>query len=356
MEQNEYSLDPFFELSADLLCIAGFDGYFKRINPAVSRLLEYSIEELMSNPINTFIHPDDVELTSRYRDKIKENIPLLNFENRYITKSGKVVWLSWTSIPLNSEQLVYAIAKNVTHQKRLEADRAALIADLTRANHELKELSYSTSHDLRAPVTNLLSIHQLLDSSGAVDPQAQQLLGYLKKATGQLYKTLDDYLDTISKDGIVKVMVETLQIEQVLAEVLSSIESLVRDSGATFQVDLHAAPTIRFSKTYLESVLLNLITNSIKYAQPGIAPVVRVRSFKAEKHLVLEVADNGLGMDMEKVGNKLFGLHQKFSDRADSKGIGLYLVHNHVASMGGKIEVSSKLNEGTTFKISIPAG
>lgn len=111
-EQNSnYPLTPFFELSSDLLCIAGFDGYFKRMNPALCDLLEYSKEELLSHPINSFVHPDDRHLTKKHRDNIRKGKPLLNFENRYVTKRGKTVWLSWTSIPLNDKRLVYAIAK-----------------------------------------------------------------------------------------------------------------------------------------------------------------------------------------------------------------------------------------------------
>lgn len=112
-----YNTELFFDLSADLLFIAGFDGYFRKVNPAACQLLEYSIEELLAQPINHFIHKEDREITSQMRANIRAGKPLLNFENRYVTKSGAVVWLSWTSMPLGELELVYAIAKNVTHLK-----------------------------------------------------------------------------------------------------------------------------------------------------------------------------------------------------------------------------------------------
>ncbi|HVW15708.1 MAG TPA: PAS domain S-box protein [Mucilaginibacter sp.] len=117
---DNYSLEFFFELSPDLLCIAGFDGYFKKINPAVSKTLGYTEEELFSRPINSFVHPDDQHVTEYRRNLIRKGTPLLNFENRYLTKTGEIVWLTWTSMPVNSKKLVFAIAKNVTHRKRLE--------------------------------------------------------------------------------------------------------------------------------------------------------------------------------------------------------------------------------------------
>src|ERR1700760_2729395 len=89
-----YNPELFFELSPDLLCIAGYDGYFKKINPTVSKVLGYTNEELFARPIDSFVHPEDRGLTAKKRDNIKKDNPLLNFENRYVTKSGEIVWLS----------------------------------------------------------------------------------------------------------------------------------------------------------------------------------------------------------------------------------------------------------------------
>ena len=115
-----FDLEYFFELSPDLLCIAGYDGYFKKINPAVSKTLGYSNQELFSRPINSFVHPDDQAITSKNRELIKDDQPLIDFENRYITKSGEIVWLSWTSMPIKRDRMVFAIAKIISHKKKLE--------------------------------------------------------------------------------------------------------------------------------------------------------------------------------------------------------------------------------------------
>ena len=108
--EGAYHFDNFFNISADFICIAGFDGYFKRINPAVSKALGYSEEELYANPISSFVYEPDLKITLETREQVYKNKPLLNFENRYLTKSGAIVWLSWTSMPIESEKLVYAIA------------------------------------------------------------------------------------------------------------------------------------------------------------------------------------------------------------------------------------------------------
>lgn len=134
-----FDLEYFFELSPDLLCIAGFDGYFKKINPSVSITLGYTNEELFASPINSFIHPDDHAITALKRMELYKGQPILNFENRYLTKSGEIVLLSWTSMQIKRDELVFAIAKNVTFKKHLdEFDRISAILEMINNDHKLR--------------------------------------------------------------------------------------------------------------------------------------------------------------------------------------------------------------------------
>ncbi|HEU0109707.1 MAG TPA: PAS domain S-box protein [Flavisolibacter sp.] len=111
-----------FELTPDLVCIAGKDGFFKKINPAVSQTLGYSDEELMSRPIASFMHPEDREYTAMKRAALLQGKPLLNLQNRYCTKAGEVVWLEWTSVYLPEKEVVFAIAKDITVRKLIDQD------------------------------------------------------------------------------------------------------------------------------------------------------------------------------------------------------------------------------------------
>jgi PAS domain S-box-containing protein len=115
-----FNLEIFFESSPDLLCIAGFDGYFKRVNAAVSDVLEYSMEELLSRPINSFVYSEDLQRTIQSRQSIIGGNTLRHFDNRYVTKTGKVVWLSWTSVQIQGKDLIFGVAKDITQRKMLE--------------------------------------------------------------------------------------------------------------------------------------------------------------------------------------------------------------------------------------------
>lgn len=349
---DEFLLEHFFELSPDLFCIAGFDGYFKKINPAVSKLLGYTNEELFSKPINDFIYSSDQHITSKHRNELTKNKPLLNFENRYVTKSGEIVWLSWTSMPIESQKIVYAIAKNITHNKKLEEERNLLLTNFAKINKDLKKLSYTGSHDLRSPVNNLLSIFSLLDVSKIEDPETLQFIDMLKSTSESLRQALNDYVDILILEENNVAQIEELDLSEALNTVTRSINSLIQNSKTTISADFSELEKINFNKAYLESIFLNLITNSIKYARPGNLPIISIHSQKTNGISQLIFSDNGLGFDMNVVKDKIFGLHQKFHNHIDSKGIGLYLVYNHINSLGGNIVVESEINVGTKFIIS----
>ncbi len=349
---STYKFEHFFELSPDLLCIAGFDGYWKRINPSVSRILGYSVEELLSRPITSFVHPDDRLITDKSREFLTESTPLINFENRYISKDGRIIWLSWTSMPVEKERLIYAIAKNVTSKKKLEEERNQQLLILTKTHQDLKQLSYTTSHDLRSPINNLLSLVSLLDDSKINDPEILQYLAFLKSSAENLNEILNNSVDVLTQKDQLNIQIEELDLEQHLNSVLDSIQSILEGSNVSIKADFSQLKTIKFNKNYLESILLNLITNSIKYARSGISPIISIHSTRSNGINQLVISDNGMGFDMEKVRDKVFGLNQKFHDHPDSKGIGLYLVYNHINSLGGSISLDSKINEGATFTIS----
>lgn len=355
MKDYEFDYKHFFDMTPDLLCIAGYDGYFKKINPAVSNVLGYSEEELYSRPINDFVYKEDKEITNKVRNDLTRSIPLHNFENRYQTKNGEVVWLSWTSLPVDSKELVYAIAKDVTHRKKLEEDRMAMLENLAKTNKELKTFNLTASHDLRSPLNGLISVFELLDTSRINDQESRELMEVLKLTGENLKETLNNYVDILSQKLGEKTKLEEVNLEESLNQVLDSIRSLVQTSGATIKTDFSETKTVRFNRRYMESIYLNLVTNAIKYAKEDTPPVISIYSEIRDSETYLNIADNGVGFDMDKVNDKIFGLHETFHNHHDSKGVGLYLVKNHITSLGGSIDVESKVDMGSRFIIRFPS-
>ncbi|MFC5625378.1 PAS domain-containing sensor histidine kinase [Algoriphagus winogradskyi] len=353
---SEYSqYDIFFEITPDLVCIAGFDGYFKKVNPAVIDVLGYSYEELYAKPVNHFVFDEDKEKTAMVRKSLFNSTPLVDFENRYVTKSGEVVWLSWTSQPIEQSKLVFAIAKNITQKKELEAERNTLLTNLTEINKDLRHIGHMTSHDLRSPVNNLLSIYELLDFSKITDKDTLDLMEVFKICCEDLREKLNFYSKELKDKQSLYIPFEEIDLNKIVKKVSKSISLLIKNSNATISSDFSEVKKIHSNPNYLESIFLNLITNSIKYKKPGIPPVITITSKLVEDKIQLSFTDNGQGFDLDKVGNKLFGFQQSFHSKKDSTGIGLYLVYNHVKGLGGTIEVESIPEEGTTFRISLNA-
>ncbi|MDT7827895.1 PAS domain-containing sensor histidine kinase [Pricia sp. S334] len=344
-------LAPFFDLSMDCLCIAGYDGYFKKINPAFVSLLGYSEEELRSRLISEFIYEEDRELTAKYRQNLENNRPLVNFENRYVCKSGELVWLHWTSIPLENERLIYAIAKDITHKKGLENERISQMSRLSRVNEKLKQLNYATSHDLRSPVNNLISMLDLIDLNKIDDNDTLEVLRFIRISAEGLNTSLNAYVDALKRNDVQHENFEEVSFNEIFEKTKNSIKSLIQKAKVEFHLDFSGLESMQYSAAYMESIFLNLITNSIKYARPGVAPVISITASERNSEKTLVYSDNGLGFDMDKVGHLIFNLNQKFHDNEDSKGVGLYLVHSHITGLGGRISVDSQVNEGSTFTI-----
>ena len=350
MAATGFKYELFFELSPDLLCIAGYDGYFKKINPAVAKTLGYPLEELYARPISDFVHPEDRDRTNKARAELTKSKPLFHFENRYLTKNGETVWLSWTSLPVDSDNLIFAIAKNVTHKKRLEADRNTLLANLSKANKDLLKLNYAASHDLQSPVNNLLALFELMDTSKIGDKETAQLVDVLQYAGEKIKHTLNNYTIHNTDSNALHVDVDTCDLQQCLDQVLESLSTLIDTSEATILTDFSKLNRITFNRNYLKSIFLNLITNAIKFAFPDRRAVIKIHASQDNNFDKLVIADNGPGLDIRKIKSDYFMIDPK-AEHCHGKGIGLYLVHTYVSAFGGEIKVDSKIGEGTTFTL-----
>jgi PAS domain S-box-containing protein len=133
-KRAEEELDRFFTLSLDLMCVAGFDGYFKRLNPVWERILGYTLDELLAHPYLDFVHPDDRSPTTTEADKLSGGLHVLKFENRYRHKDGTYRWLEWAAVPYPGEQVTYAAARDITDRKEATETIQRYSRDLAAEN------------------------------------------------------------------------------------------------------------------------------------------------------------------------------------------------------------------------------
>jgi len=328
------------------------------VNSTFESMTGYSIDEIRGKTRILFKgEKSDENDYARLNEAYRLNQPI-EFEALNYRKSGEEFWVNTSLIPVANQigQFTHwiAIQRDTTRRKKREIEREQLVKDLTRTNQELKQFSFITSHNMRAPLTNLMAILDLIDLSTIHDPITLELMEGFRISTQHLNSTLNDLVEILIIKEKEKVEQVWVPFEETCQTVQLSVQKQIQDSGAMIHANFSTAPGARFNPAYMESIFLNLITNSIKYAKKDRKPILFIYSLETEQYTQLIFEDNGLGFNMAKVQNKIFGLYQKFHNHPDSKGIGLYLVHSQVTSLGGSIEVESEENEGTKFIISFP--
>ncbi len=349
--ENSSDIELFFRSSKDLFCIAGFDGYFKKVNPAVLDTLGYTQEELFEKPIKYYIHEEDQPITGAERENLMRGGTLRNFENRYLTKGGDVIWLSWTSVSDVKSELVFAVAKNVTYKKLMEAERIRLYDELHEDYQRFKDLVSTVIHDLRAPATNIISVFKIYEELLDSQAPSAEALALLKVCVDDLNQRLNEQLDRIIDTSQSEAMIDKISLKTAFERSSVSLRAIIADCGAKLYTDFNASPYITFNQAYLDSIFLNLITNSIKYARPDVPLTIELKSKPDGDYTQLIFKDNGRGFNNRELGEKVFQFKQRFHEHTNSKGVGLYLVKKHLTQLGGEITVDSEEGVGTTFLI-----
>jgi signal transduction histidine kinase len=251
----------------------------------------------------------------------------------------------------------HAIEKNEWRQYQASYHRELQTANhqLARTNADLDNFVYAASHDLRQPVNNLRGLFEEIRRAATfADPADAQLLHYMDKSLHVLSTTIDD-LSTVVQEHRQPVaqLPEPVKLADLAADVLEALRPQVQATQAAIELDFAALPEVPCVRSNLRTILLNLMSNAIKYHHPDRAPHVQVRSYCDEADQpVLEVQDNGLGLNLGQYGTELFQLFRRFHPAAaEGTGVGLFLVNRLVQAQGGHIEVESEESFGTTFRV-----
>jgi signal transduction histidine kinase len=245
-------------------------------------------------------------------------------------------------------ELVIANAELVFQNEQKEK----MTTDLIQRNKDLEQFTYIISHNLRAPVANIIGLSYRLQQTGLPEDLRSQIGAGLSTSVTKLDEVIRDLNDILKIRQKVDESKQLINFAKFAADIQLSIEKMIENEKAVILWNFTAAEEIVTIKSYLHSIFFNLISNSLKYRQPTVPPMIKITSLKDNDKIVLLFEDNGIGIDLSKVGEHGFGLYKRFhTDKADGKGMGLYMVKTQVESMGGKISISSEVNTGTQFRI-----
>ena len=325
------------------------------VNPAFEKMTGYNQAEVLHQSATFFFkriqNKRDVKKIADALKK-KEAFTLETLTKR---KDNTNYWVNLSLIPITNHENQHthwiSIQRDITEEKEQEKEREQLIKELTQNNSDLKQFSYITSHNLRAPLSNLTGLLNLLEDIEIEDYELKEILQGFSKSTQQLNDTVNDLVNIIIIKDSLAIDKEPIVIRDVFENIFNQLSFLISNLNPIIKLDVDKVNTLFLNRSYFESILLNLTTNALRYSDPSRQLKILVAAKNLGTETQITFKDNGLGIDLKRHRDKVFGLYQRFHDNPDSKGLGLYLVKSQVESMGGNITIDSEVGVGTTFTI-----
>ncbi|WP_346236964.1 ATP-binding protein [Niabella insulamsoli] len=260
--------------------------------------------------------------------------------------------LSWQVIPGHEDlyDQVILTTVDITDLKRSKEDLNKSMEILDHQNKRLLDFSYIVSHNLRSHTSNIQSLSELLLVSDS-EKERTELTNHLHGVVNILASTIEALNDVVSINADLNLTQQQIPLREVADKTIHVLRNKIKQKEGVVLNNIPKETTIFHNKAYIESILLNLISNSLKYSKPNVCPIVTLNFTEEHSEKVLIVSDNGIGIDLEKYSHKLFGLFKTFTHNPESRGVGLYITKRQIEALGGRITVDSAVNIGTTFKI-----
>ncbi|MBD0777302.1 PAS domain S-box protein [Maribacter sp. ANRC-HE7] len=355
------------ESAPDAMVIVNEEGKIQLTNKQTEKLFGYPSEELLGKPVEFLIpsrynakHPTHREKffnTPKAR-KMGEGKELYG-----INKQGKEIPIQISLSPFKTEEglLVSAAIRDITIQKKAEKkllktkENLEILANRLKVkNTQLADFAHITSHNLRAPVSNLNSLLEFYKTAETEDEKTL-LFEKFEIVINHLTETLNTLIEALKTKNEGSEKLETISFDEILNKTKEILSGQILKTNTIITSDFSKNPIINYNRVYLESIFLNLLSNAMKYKSEDRNPEILIQSGIEDGVQKIWFKDNGLGINLERHGHKIFGLNKVFHRHPDAKGVGLFITKVQIESMGGKISVESEVNVGSTFKINFNA-
>ncbi|MES2703356.1 MAG: PAS domain S-box protein [Bacteroidota bacterium] len=280
----------------------------------------------------------------------------IKYETRIVDLLGKEKWylVRISKVSSGNRTLGICIATtDITEAKTYETEREKITADLTQRNMHLEQFTYIVSHNLRAPLANIMAFTEELKDEQLDEEHRQVFIEELSSSVEKLDNVIKDLNQILQVNKQITRVREQVSFRELVHDIQKSVSQLIAQHDVTITTNFSEVEDIITLKSYLYSIFYNLISNSIKYRRDDAAPVITITSKKANNNVVLRFTDNGTGINLDRNGSMIFGLYKRFHTNIEGKGIGLFMTRTQVEALGGTIEVESQVNSGTTFIITL---
>ncbi|GAC1562730.1 MAG: PAS domain-containing sensor histidine kinase [Mucilaginibacter sp.] len=305
------------------------------------------------------IHPDDLQRVLQSMEDLiaTKGSHIWEEEYRYFRSDGKLAYVYDRAYVIydndNNPVRMVGAMQDITHRKQYELERANLIDELLQQNKNLEQFTYIISHNLRSPVANIIGCSEMLKEDDLSADEKEMALNGLSRSINKLDDVIKDLHTILQLKTGIEGNKEVIKLTDIFNDVKYSLSYLIQQSKATINFNFEITE-IYSVKSFIYSIFLNLISNSIKYQKENIPAVIEITASQIGNKLHLIFKDNGLGIDLTTKGKELFGLYKRFHSHVEGKGMGLFMVKTQIETMKGKITVKSNPNDGTEFKIVLP--
>ncbi|MCH9687126.1 MAG: response regulator [Deltaproteobacteria bacterium] len=349
----------FFELSLDMVCVAGMDGYFKQLNPMWSRVLGYSKEELLSRPFSEFILPEDVPKTVEVVQQLVDpTVETVGFENRYVTKSGDLKWMMWSARRDPQSGDILATARDITPLKDKERELMEARDEAERANRVKSDFLASMSHELRTPLNSIIGFTNILlrNRKGALGTSELKYVERVNANGRHLLALINDVLDLSKLEaGAMDFLLEPTDLVSVVREALSKLEGRVEATDNEVYLEVEGTPPlVVVDGMRLQQVVINLVGNALKFTEAGAVEVRLITCPTTGSVRRLEVIDSGIGIPRDKQA-LIFDAFRQADAGTDRKyggtGLGLSISRGLCEGMGFELALVSEPGRGTCFAV-----
>ncbi len=295
-------------------------------------------------------------LISREEDLrvINSMIPILRKETISVKKDGSITKFMTSKIPLigpdGKASGLIGISMDISDLKQKEQELRDLINVTSIQNKQLINFAHIVSHNLRSHTANFSMLLEFLVDEEDANEQ-ENIVKMLTEASDNLLETLDNLNEVVAISTNINLDKKPVNLNKKIAAAEKNLAAFLKKNKAKIINEIPDETYIKVIPAYIDSIIMNFITNAVKYKDDSRDPVIKLTVSENEKYTILSIEDNGLGIDLNKYGEKLFGMYKTFHDNSDARGIGLYITKNQVEAMNGKIMACSEVGKGTTFNI-----
>lgn len=313
-----------------------------------------------------FVAPEfkDVILDRHQRRMLGEDVSTI-FQYAGIRKDGGRRWFEArvTKIMENGKIAgTQSAIRDITEEKASidllkasEAEKTKLLNELTKRYNELMQFNYIVSHNLRAPIANLLGLSEVFEMPSIDEAERLKIINHIKFSIEKIDDLVQDLNIILAARSDINSKKEMVDFEEIIRHVKQTLDNQISQTNTHITSDIMPGAGRIFSiKSYIKSCIYNLISNAIKYRAPDRVPEIAINITRDDDKYTIKISDNGIGIDLDKYGSEVFGLYKRFNLSVEGKGLGLNMTKAQIDALGGTISVESTLGIGTTFIVKIP--